>query len=339
MRSLRFVSPLLLGFSLLATSPGAALAQSSDIRPVLDRMERMERDLSILQRQVYRGQTPPPASGGGAASASSAAEMDSSIAINLQSRLTQMENELRALTGKIEETSFAETQLANRLERLQKDYELRFSEIEKAQQAASQAQPQTAAQPQQSLSLPAAQPGLASGMPGDEKIVLRPPASAQPGVLGTLPASEPESKIPAAAKAPPPAAPAGKKLSPQEQYDQAFALLRQGDYDQAEKSFTAFVAQHPGDNLTGNAQYWLGETFYVRGDHQKAAAAFAEGYQKYPKSQKAPDNLLKLGLALAGLGQKKEACITFSRLAKDFPQSADALKRRATAERQRLGCE
>ncbi len=335
MTSLRALSPYVLGFSLLVAGSGETRAQSSDFRPVLDRMERLERDLTILQRQVYRGQAPAPASGGAASGGAASAEMDSNIAITLQSRLTQLENELRALTGKIEETSFAETQLANRLERMQKDYELRFGELEKAQQASQQ---QSAAQPQQSLSLPASQPA-ASGMPGDEKIVLRPPGAPQSGVLGTLPSSEAESKVPAAAKAPPPAQPAGKKLSAQEQYDHAFALLRQGDYDGAEKAFAAFISQNPNDNLTGNGQYWLGETFYVRGDHQKAAAVFAEGYQKYPKSQKAPDNLLKLGLSLAALGQKKEACITFSRLAKDFPQSADALKRRAVAERQRLGCE
>ena len=90
--------------------------------------------------------------------------------------------------------------------------------------------------------------------------------------------------------------------------------------------------------LAGNAQYWLGETYYVRKDYNNAAATFAEGYRKYPQSGKAADNLLKLGMSLGNVGQKKEACLTFNQLAHDFPKASSNITERAAQEKQRLSC-
>src|SRR5262249_54094221 len=97
---------------------------------------------------------------------------------------------------------------------------------------------------------------------------------------------------------------------------QTFWGLYHPGYTCAEAALRAFVAQHPNDPLAGNAQYWLGETYYVRKDYRQAAVAFAEGYQKYPTNSKAPDNLLKLGLALAQIGEKADACEALSQLGK-----------------------
>ena len=124
----------------------------------------------------------------------------------------------------------------------------------------------------------------------------------------------------------------------QEQYDEAFGLLRKADYDQAERALGKFVSQHRDSPLAGNAQYWLGETYYVRGKYAEAAVAFAEGFQKYPKNPKAADNLLKLGMSLASLKQKDDACKTFGQLATQFPTAAASLKRRADEERGKLRC-
>ena len=91
---------------------------------------------------------------------------------------------------------------------------------------------------------------------------------------------------------------------------------------------SAFVQRYPNDPLAGNAQYWLGETYYVRKDYENAATAFAEGYQKYPESGKAADNLLKLGMSLGNLGKKSEACSAFARLDRDFPTAPANVKDR-----------
>jgi tol-pal system protein YbgF len=146
---------------------------------------------------------------------------------------------------------------------------------------------------------------------------------------GGAPASPPAGKATAASL------PNG---SATDQYNYAFGLLRSQDYPAAESAFTQFVQKHPQDELAGNAQYWLGETFFVRNDYNSAAAAFAKGYQTYPKSPKAQDNLLKLGVSLGNTGKKQEACLIFGKLEKDFPNLAPANRERSVREKQRLGC-
>ncbi len=126
--------------------------------------------------------------------------------------------------------------------------------------------------------------------------------------------------------------------TPKEQYDYAFDILRQADYARAETALRMFLDAHPADTLAGNAQYWLGETFYVRGDFEQAAVEFLSGYQTYPNSNKAPDNLLKLGLSMARLGQTDGACTALSRLATEYPEANDTIRRRAQTERARLSC-
>ncbi len=139
--------------------------------------------------------------------------------------------------------------------------------------------------------------------------------------------------------APPPRPPAAPAAGNGDQlYHEAFKLLQDGDYAGAEKAFRTFVKQNPQHVLAGNAQYWLGETYYARRDYQDAATAFAEGYKVYKASPKGPDNLLKLGITLAVLGRKSDACAIFTRFTQDYPRATDLQKRRVDQERQRNGC-
>lgn len=126
--------------------------------------------------------------------------------------------------------------------------------------------------------------------------------------------------------------------SVQEMYDAAFNLIRRADYPAAEQAFARFLKAHPDSQLAGNAQYWLGETLYVRGKHQDAAVAFAEGFQKYPKGNKAPDSLLKLSLSLSALNQREDACVALRELQTRYKDAVEPIKRRAEAERSRLKC-
>ena len=93
-----------------------------------------------------------------------------------------------------------------------------------------------------------------------------------------------------------------------------------------------------GVGLSGNALYWLGETHYVRRQFEPAAVAFLEGYKNFPKGSKAADNLLKLGMSLAGLNRQKEACTTFAKLGQEFPDAPNNLKAVAENERRKLSC-
>jgi tol-pal system protein YbgF len=298
---------VVLGLGVL-TVPRPSPAQ--DIRPLLDRIDRLERDVNLLQRQVYRGTSP-----GGAPVPVSPPDATSVLSNDV--RIGQLEDHLRTLTGQLEEIHYNIDQLKHRLDTLSSDVDQRFSGVE-----------HPGAKPP-----PAAAGALVGAAP--------PPGSAEasnrPGTLGVLRQGD-------AAKPPPPgqqeaAAPATLPSgTPQEQYNYAFGLLRRADYPGAEQALRSFIQRYPNDPLAGNAQYWLGETYFVRKDYENAATAFAVGYQKYPKSGKAADNLLKLGMALGSLGKKSEACAAFSRLDRDFPTAPGNIKEREATGRQQFGC-
>lgn len=315
--------------------PSFAFGQSNDMRPLLDKIERLERDLTILQRQVYRGQqVSAPSSGGDS--------QDSPLTTQLMGRIEQLETESRRLTGALEEANHKNSLLTSRLDRMSKDYELRFNQLEQGGVSATQSQ----ASPPQQAPLPV------QNVPANpDKVVLTPPPGMPPQATSAGPGAPPGylTLPPPGSQAPvltPPPAPSTmpattsvqKQISPQDQYQAAYNYVIQGDYAEAETALKAFLAAHPADPLAGNAQYWLAETYYARHDYTQAAAAYAEGYKKYPKSPKAPDSLLKLAMTLANLDRKKDACITISKLEKEYPKMNDAIKRRVSSEKQRLSC-
>ena len=125
---------------------------------------------------------------------------------------------------------------------------------------------------------------------------------------------------------------------PKQAYEAAYGYLLQQNYGAAESAFEDFLSRYPDDALAGNAQYWLGESLYVRGQYKAAASAFLKGYQTYGRSAKAPDSLLKLAMSLDRLGQKEAACSSFSELNARFPNAPSHVKTRAQTERQRSGC-
>lgn len=121
-------------------------------------------------------------------------------------------------------------------------------------------------------------------------------------------------------------------------YEAAFAHLRDAKYEEAEEGFKRFLSQYQGHPLSANAQYWLGEAYYVRGDFTQSAKSFAEGYQNFPQSAKAEDSLLKLSLSLSKLGRKDDACLSLRQLQKQFPDTPSPIRRRAEQEIKQLGC-
>lgn len=124
----------------------------------------------------------------------------------------------------------------------------------------------------------------------------------------------------------------------QKEYDKAFGLLRQAKYKDAERALKAFIKKHKTKKLTSNAYYWLGETYYVQQNYEQAAVHFLKTYQDFPKGNKRPDSLLKLGISLAEIGKKKEACTTFKKLEQEFPKSNKKIKDRLAAEKKQHKC-
>jgi tol-pal system protein YbgF len=124
---------------------------------------------------------------------------------------------------------------------------------------------------------------------------------------------------------------------PEVVYERSYESLLRRQFGDAEVGFRSFLDQHRDHSLAGNAQYWLGETYYVQGDYKQAAQAFLSGYRDFPKSRKAADSLLKLGLSLNRLGQKEQACAAYMQVGTQFPKAAEA-KKRAQSEVKRAGC-
>jgi len=217
----------------------------------------------------------------------------------IDDKLNALQQSISMLTGQIEQLQYSNQQLHQQIEKMQADYEYRLDTLEKGKGGGGGAPPRPSPTP-----IP--QPQLA------------PPSNS-------------------ASAAPPPAA-AGNAAGADQMYNDAFKLLQDGDYAGAERGFKAFVQRHPQHVLAGNAEYWLGETYYARRDYQSAATAFAEGYKLYKTSPKGPDNLLKLGVTLSAMGRKPDACAIFARFNQDYPKATDLQKRRVDQERQRNGC-
>ncbi|HYC14937.1 MAG TPA: tol-pal system protein YbgF, partial [Stellaceae bacterium] len=273
-----------------------------------------------------------------------------SNALNLEIRVGRIEDQMRTLTGQIEETNHKIDQLTHRLEQLQSDLEFRLSQVEQGggqsgaappQRPGAQAAPQTSQAPPARSGAPQLRP------PPSDPAAPRPTNDA--GVLGNLrvPQGQDQAAAPGSAPVltPPPPPPPGSETaslppgsSTLDQYNYAFGLLRQARYEEAEQALRSFIQRNPSDPLAASAQYWLGESFYARKDYTQAASAFAECYEKYPKGTKAPDSLLKLGMSLANLGQKENACRAFQRLDRDFPQAQSYIRERENAEKRRVGC-
>jgi tol-pal system protein YbgF len=249
----------------------------------------------------------------------------------LEVRLAELEQELRATTGRIEEMNFRLRQLGERLDKLVADVDYRLTRLGAA--PATTAEP--AAVGSQGTVAPSASPSEPEAAGGGAPMVLgRMPKSELEARKGEIETSGP----PSSAETPPGLGDVLPEGTPREQYAYGFGLMRKANYDEAEIAFKEFLAAHPDDPLADNARYWLAETYYVRGDYARAAETFLEGYQGNKTGPKAPDTLLKLGMSLAALGKNKEACATYGELKRTLPDAPATIKSKADKERQRLGC-
>ncbi len=266
-----------------------------------ERLDRLERDMTMLQRQVYRGtggEAPPGAESGGG------------TAVDVQVRMDRLEQQMRDLTGRVEDESNQVQQLRQRVEQINSDIDVRLNQGRKGQgQGQSQGQDAASAPPPRGRAGALAPPEPPLAEPAALTPYGRPPPPPPPPGYGTLTPPGPDTRMGTpypgpAALTPPQVASAGGGLRPSgpdglrsgsasAQYNSAFGLLRKANYPAAEEALRSFIQQHPNDPLAGNAQYWLGESFYARGKYAEAAAAFADGYKRYPRGSKAAGRPLK----------------------------------------------
>lgn len=321
------------GLLAAATVSGPALAQQD----VNDRLNRMENDIQTLSRALYRGE----AFEGLPAGAREGSSDSSALQAKLEVRLSQLEVEIRTLTGKIEQQSYEIRKVTENTERMIDDLAQRVSELEEARfDGSAKKTPSSAgSEDEQSMSgnaegTPASNfssSGTTNGMvsPVDDGAMASPAEPA--GSLGQLVVKENAEDGQTKLEKPVVETPSGL-------YEQAFSLLKDKNYKQASEYFTMFLDRYPGHQLAANAKYWLGETYYVQNDYERAARIFAEAYQQYADSAKGPDSLLKLGMALAGMGNEKDACFTYAEIERRYPTGSESILSRARQEREALGC-
>ena len=246
--------------------------------------------------------------------------MDATAAAASEIRFQQLEREIRRLTGQIEEQNFEIRRLRDELAKATGDLSVRVDDLEKGGNGA----PSNPAQIYEPDDAPDATPPVQNS--GSFQYQPPPAAPVEPQQLGTLNVKPDSGSVSSAD-------------SVSGAYDFAYSFIKARDFDRAEKEFGKFIEMYPDVPLVSNAKYWYGETFYVRGNYDRAARIFAEGYQKFPKGPKAASNLLKLGMSLSGMGKKEDACIAYKQLKKEYSNSTVSVLKRAETEMKKINCQ
>lgn len=110
-------------------------------------------------------------------------------------------------------------------------------------------------------------------------------------------------------------------MKPEDQFQEALDNIRKKNWDEAKSQFQNFINNNPNNQLAGSAHYWLGELYILEKEYRNAALIFAEGFQKYPDSIKAPDMLFKLSQSLYNVEKFDESCNTMAKFLKDYPKN------------------
>ena len=308
---------------LLATAP--ADAQSGiDLRPQVrelrNQIQSLRVQLAELERAVHAGDAQRSAAVEAGSESGQAARNSRRLA-ELESDIDEAREWRRRVTGRFEEFDNVLRRLDGRIERLIADVDFRLSALEQQQggmPAASVASSGTEA--------PAAAPAgqaQASITPGQDAGY---EPSAAPRTLGTVPAEQSGDTA---------LSPTG---TPEEQYQAAFGLLEEARYEEAHEAFSRFIDANPTDDLAQNAAYWRAESLYARQMYPEAAKSYALNLRQYPEGRKAPDNMVKLGIALLKLGRSEEACRAFEQLDQAFSDPPLNIRRAAQQGRRQANC-
>ena len=287
------------------------------LQAISDQIQVITKDLKTLEKAVY--QKSDIASSNTLNSIKSDGLNEDILTKHLL-KLNEIENQFRELTNKFEEVNFKLDKLSTRVSKIQSDSQLRFSDLENGTGSAPKKQQAVlpgSSKPQDFGATPGYQ---TSNLPKEQSI--NSIESAQTVI--TEEREKKESLLPDK--------PAG------EQYEFAVSFMKIGDYETAEFALREFIDKNKDHDLAGNAQYWYGETFRIRQLYSDAATAYLDGYQNYPKSKKAPDNLLKLGITMVQLGEKDQGCKMISGLKKEYPKASKSVLQKAQYEQKKLKC-
>ena len=322
LRKFKIITLCLSNFFLITYS----YADNHNIYEILDQLQK---DIKTLEKAVYSGSI----------------ELNSDSSVNLNSnldnnsedvltrhllKLSEIENQFQELTNKFEEINFKLDKLSSRMSKVQADNQIRFQDLENV------------------VSSDVTTNKLTKKTNSEQMEVL--PGSSQPQDLGSISykdtatneTSQKTNSVDSTALVVTETFQAEEKIlpneSPDKQYQFATSFLKVGDYSTAERAFREFVDTNPEHNLAGNAQYWYAETFRIRQLYTDAASAYLEGYQRYPKGEKAPINLLKLGVSMVQIGEKDQGCKMINGVEEQYPEANQSVIQKAKYESQKFEC-
>ena len=299
----------------------------ADNHNIYETLELIQKNIKTLEKAVYSG------------SIEINNENGSSLILNDNSedvltkhllKLSEIENQFQELTNRFEEINFKLDKLSNRLSKVQADNQIRFQDIEG------------------SITSGDFSNKISKNKLNENDNIL--PGSSEPQDLGSISYKDTETNetsqkiqsVETTASIVTESFQAEEKILPNEaptkQYEFATSFLKVGDYPTAERAFREFVLSNPDHELAGNAQYWYAETFRIRQLYTDAASAYLEGYQKYPKGEKAPINLLKLGISMVQIGEKDQGCKMINGVEKQYPKANQSVIQKAKYESKKFEC-
>jgi tol-pal system protein YbgF len=298
------------------------LADNQDINKIL---ELIQKDIKTLERAVYSGQIEQNN------------DTPSSVKLNNNSedvltrhllKLSEIENQFQQLTNRFEEINFKLDKLSNRLSKVQADNQIRFQDIEDTMVISEDGNRKISKNKSENVLSGSSEPqdlgsiSYKDTATNETKQKIQSVETTASIVTETFQA---EDKI-------------LPNIQPSKQYEFATSFLKVGDYPTAERAFREFVLSNPDHELAGNAQFWYAETFRIRQLYTDAASAYLEGYKKYPKGEKAPINLLKLGVSMVQIGEKDQGCKMINAVEKQYPKANQSIIQKAKYESQKFEC-
>ncbi len=287
-------------------------------------LEMIQNDIKTLEKAVYSGSEN---SSSNSLSSSNLNDNSEDVLTRHLLKLSEIENQFQQLTNRFEEINFKLDKLSNRLSKVQADNQIRFQDIELAINSDSTLKKTVTKKNNEIL------PG--SSEPSDLGSVSYKDTETQDEVQQTQSIETTASIVTETFQSEEKILP---EASAEKQYEFATSFLKVGDYTTAERAFREFVLTNSDHELAGNAQYWYAETFRIRQLYTDAASAYLEGYQKYPKGEKAPINLLKLGVSMVQIGEKDQGCKMINGVEKQYPKANQSVIQKAKYESQKFEC-
>lgn len=307
-------------------------ASFSDNHNIKEIIELIQKDIKTLERAVYSDSSESKNNNIEFSDSNNLDQNSEDVLTRHLLKLSEIEAQFQELTNRFEEINFKIDKLSSRLSKVQSDNQLRFQQLENSSNNVVNQDNQNK---------------ILTTQKQEDNLL---PGSSEPQDLGSVSYKDmtPKTEFQETQSVDTTSTIVTENFiveekilpntSPEKQYEFATSFLKVGDYNTAERAFREFVISNPSHKLAGNAQYWYAETFRIRQLYTDAASAYLEGYQNYPQSDKAPINLLKLGVSLVQIGEKDQGCLMILGVKKQYPEAKESVIQKAKYEQKKFEC-